>query len=271
MTGHGISHGAVSVMNAIPCGIGSTIGIDLRTRARFEPSERTSIELAGRPELDTNLVETCVRRTLEWIGAETYDYHLEVETDIPPSMGLKSSSSVCNSVIRSVLDHHGINKDDLEIVRLGVSCAKECKVTITGAFDDACGCELGGLVITDNSKNELLNRIAIPSYDVVICIPDRNIPKSKVPVDRYRELSSQYESMVPRIADDYLNVLTENGRFVEDIIGGDHSLAEKAMESGALAAGISGTGPALAILTEKGRGKEISDSMGCRTIITETR
>ena len=136
MTGHGTSYGAISVMNAIPCGIGSTIGIRLRTEAEFKPSDTFAIFLIDRPGMDDALVRTCVSRTFEAIGQEPFDYELTVRSDIPPSMGLKSSSSVCNAVISSVLDHFDIQWEPLDVIRLGVECAKECGVTITGAFDD---------------------------------------------------------------------------------------------------------------------------------------
>ena len=272
MKGKGSSYGAISVMNAIPCGIGSTIGIGLRTEAVFEDSDDIMITLIDRPETSSELAETCVRRAREAIGQGADDgYHLEIRTDIPPSMGLKSSSSVCNAVISAVLDAYGERMEPLDIIRLGVGCAKECGVTITGAFDDACGCGLGGLVVTDNTKNELLLRKEIPEYDAVICIPDTMIPKNKVPVGRYRELREIYEKMVPKIEKGYLEVLTENGRCVEEIIGRTDGLSEKAMKAGALAAGITGTGPATAIIAEKGDGKRISDVLGCRTIVTGTR
>jgi len=270
MTGHGVSYGAISVMNAIPCGIGATIGIELRTDVDFAPSDSTKITLIDRPNTGDGLVRTCVARTFEALGKEPFDYELTVRTDIPPSMGLKSSSSVCNATISAVLDHFGEKWDPLRIIRLGVECAKECRVTITGAFDDACGCHLGGLVVTDNSKNELLSRTDVPRYDVVICVPDRSIPKSKVPVERYRELSAKYESMVPGIGKDYLNILNTNGSLVGSIIGIE-GLAGKAMKLGALAAGVTGTGPAVAIVAEEGDGKRIADAMGCRTIITSVR
>ena len=272
MKGRGTSYGAVSVMNAIPCGIGSTIGIGLRTEASFEDCDERKITLTDRPELSPVLAEICVRRAREAIGQNIDEgYHLEIGTEIPPSMGLKSSSSVCNAVISAVLDAYGERMEPLDIIRLGVECAKECKVTITGAFDDACGCGLGGLVVTDNSRNELILRKEIPEYDVIICIPDRMIPKSKVPVERYRELRERYERMVPRIGDDYLNILTENGRCVEDIISDANGLAERALKEGALSAGITGTGPATAIIARKGDGKRISDALGCITMITRTR
>lgn len=272
MKGLGVSHGAVSVMNAIPCGIGSTIGISLRTEARIESSEGQIVSLVDRPKVGPTLAETCVRRTREAIDQDTAEgYHLEIVTDIPPSMGLKSSSSVCNAVISAVLDAYGEKMDPLDIIRLGVRCAKECKVTITGAFDDACGCGLGGLVVTDNTKDELLLRKEIPEYDVIICVPDETIPKSKVPVDRYRGLSDVYSEMVPRIEDDYLNVMTENGRYVEGIIDRPSGHARKALEEGALAAGITGTGPATAIIAKKGDGQRIAGSIDCRKILATTR
>jgi 3-phosphoshikimate 1-carboxyvinyltransferase len=271
MTGHGVSYGAVSVMNAIPCGIGSTIGIGLRTEAEFDSAEQTDITLIDRPGMDTRLARTCVERTLEWIGRKMPGYVLTIESEIPPSMGLKSSSSVCNAVIESVLDYFGIVKDPVDVVKLGVECAKECKVTITGAFDDACGCHLGGLVITDNGRNELLSRTSIEDYDVVISVPDREIPKSKVPVESYRALSGRYEALVPELGSDCLKVLTENGRMVEDIVGGDGEVCKKAMEAGALATGMTGTGPAIAIIAKPGDGKRVSEALGGRTIVTKVR
>ena len=270
MTGHGISYGAISVMNAIPCGIGSTIGIRLKTEAVFSPSGVTKVTLVDRPDTSDKLARKCVSRTLESIGTGPMDYELTVRTDIPPSMGLKSSSSVCNAVISSVLDHFGVQWGPLEVIRLGVECAKECKVTITGAFDDACGCHLGGLVVTDNSKNELILRKDIPRYDVVICVPDRKIPKNKVPVERYRELRDEYETLVPGIGDRYLDVLNRNGELVGGIVGTD-DIAGNAMRLGALAAGVTGTGPAVAVVCRENDGQRIADALDCRTIVTSTR
>lgn len=271
MTGRGISHGAISVMNAIPCGIGSTIGIDIRTEAIFEPANSTIIELIDRPNLSTDLVRTCVRRAFEAMDTAPEKYELTVECGVPPSMGLKSSSTVCNAVISAVFDNYGARMDPLDIIKLGTECAKECGVTITGALDDACGCLFGGLVITDNSKNELILNKKIPGYDVVICLPKRSILKSKVPVDRYRELSEEYQRLVPRIENDYLEVLTQNGRHIEAIIGKDNDIVERAFSAGALAAGITGTGPAIAVVADLGTGKGISEELGCDCIVTRTR
>lgn len=269
MTGIGRSHGAVSVLNAIPCGIGSAMGLDLWTRAVFEPSDRIRVELAGREGMDTLMAETCVKRALERIGEDPgMGFDLVVESEIPPSKGLKSSSSVCNAVISSVLDHFGMEMDAVEMMRLGVECARECGVTITGAFDDACGCHLGGLVVTDNFRCEILYRKAMPVYDAVIVIPDGTIRKKDVDAESYRRMGCAFRSLSARIADDPLSVLTENGRMVARIAGIDDAAAEKALSLGALAAGVTGTGPAVAIVIEKGRGRKMAEEFGEDVILS---
>ena len=158
----------------------------------------------------------------------------------------------------------------LDVIRLGVRCARECNVTVTGSFDDACGCEYGGLVITDNKNDDIINRMRIPEYDVIICLPG-SPPKEKIPKEKYTVLSDMFQAMAPSIESDYLNVLTENGRYIGRIIGDTSDLAESALKAGALAAGVSGTGPAIAALTEKGKGKEIADRFCSNYILTRTR
>jgi shikimate kinase len=77
---------------------------------------------------------------------------------------------------------------------------------------------------------------------------------------------------IQKIAEtDYLKAITLNGRLIAEVTGTDNSIAEKALEAGALAAGISGTGPAIAVIAKKGHGKSISDKLPCTTILTETR
>ena len=272
MTGTGRSYGAISVLNAIPCGIGSTIGVDLCTEAVFEPSDKTNITLVDRPGMNKRLVKVCVTEALKAIGENPeIRYKLTVKSDIPPSRGLKSSSSVCNAVISSVLDHFKKEMDPLDVIRLGVECAIKCKVTITGAFDDACGCHLGGLVVTDNAKRELISRKELPKYDVLICSPEEYITKDKVDVSKYRELKNAFQKLAHLIDTDPLTVLTRNGRAVAKIIGMDDSLCEKAISRGALAAGVSGTGPAIAIVCEPGKGNDIADGLDCPVIRCRVR
>jgi shikimate kinase len=96
---------------------------------------------------------------------------------------------VCNAVIKAVLDSHSFDMDIMDIIRLGVECAKEAKVTVTGSFDDACGCELGGLIFTENYSTTLIRRKRAEDYDVILCIPEYT--KERVPRERYEAVTGR--------------------------------------------------------------------------------
>lgn len=273
MIGVGISYGAISVLNAIPCGIGATIGVDLCTKVLFEPCDGpTRINIVRRRGLGDGLVKTCVRRALERIGKDpSINYRLKVDSQIPPSRGLKSSSSVSNATICAVLDYYDVQMDELDIIRLGVECAIECNVTITGAFDDACGCHLGGLVVTENSERRLISRRELPKYDVLICSPKEKITKDKVDVSRYRDRRDEFEALAHDVEGHPLDVLTKNGAAVAEIAGISNDIAEVALAQGAVAAGVSGTGPAVAIVCEPGKGAEMEKKLNYNIIRCRVR
>jgi shikimate kinase len=126
------------------------------------------------------------------------------------------------------------------------------------------------LVITDNTNCSLLRRESVPWYDVVIVNPEKEIPKNKVDVSKYHELRAEYESLAHEIIDDPFKVLTENGRHVASIIGMDDSVCREALEMGAVAAGVTGTGPAIAIVCEQSLTEEISRKFG-NTIVCRVR
>ncbi len=77
-------------------------------------------------------------------------------SDIPVSRGLKSSSAAANAVIMATLDALGEQMDPLEAIRIGTKAAIAAKVSVTGAFDDACASLFGGVAITDNRSETLM-------------------------------------------------------------------------------------------------------------------
>ena len=44
---------------------------------------------------------------------------------------------------------------------MGVEAAFDAKVTVTGAFDDACASYFGGVVVTDNLKREMIKQMPL--------------------------------------------------------------------------------------------------------------
>ncbi|MCQ2079984.1 MAG: shikimate kinase, partial [archaeon] len=98
MSGIGESHGCISVLNGIVSGTGAVIGINLVTEAAYdEKGTEQFVRIIGSESTDDNLARICVRRTLERIGKDPkVNYQLTIKSEIPPSRGLKSSSSACN-------------------------------------------------------------------------------------------------------------------------------------------------------------------------------
>ncbi len=276
MTGIGKSHGSVTVINAMPCGIGATIGVALETVARFSASgSGREVRIMNDASENTEMARICVRRAYEAAGAEEPEgWSLETDSQIPVSRGLKSSSCACNAIIRAVFDEIGFEMDQVDLIRLGVGCAREAKVTVTGSFDDACGCGLGGLVLTDNRRDAVLERRDIGSYDVVIHVPEFKIRKTGLPLERLRAMAPEMESVIGMAMDDPFKAMTLNGRLISEASEVDNSIAEKAMALGALGAGMSGSGPAVAIVVPSGEGAAFAERMGLKpseTILTETR
>ena len=279
-----ISHGAITVVNAIPCGIGATVGTDLVTSSEFIVSggER-SVNIVNDPSEDTNMARICVKNTFLHFGVEEPEgWSLAVDSQIPVSRGLKSSSSACNSVISSVTEWiakeygKGFEGNDgtIEMIRLGVRCAREAGVTVTGSFDDACGCHLGGLVITDNRKDEIIIREEVEKKDVILLIPGMKIRKPSLDKDRFYAFASVSSELAELAKRDWFTALTKNGVLVAKALGIDDTVSKKAVSMGAFAAGMSGTGPALSIIIEKNGGASFLKDLehdGYDAMITRTR
>lgn len=267
--GRGTSHGCISVINGIVCGTAAVIGIDLETSAVYEKGGDGITVLTGGTDADDTLARICVSDTLKYIGAPETGYTLSISSEIPPSRGLKSSSSVCNAVVKAVLDAHGIAMDPVEAIKIGVGAAIKAGVTVTGSFDDACGCELGGFVMTDNYTNTILRTHPCDDYAVVLFVPDEI--KVRVPRERYEERAKDIEAAIALCDTDIYAAMTANGRIVSEITGTSSDIMEAAMTAGSVAAGVSGTGPAVAAVCRREDAQRIAESYPCHTIITEMR
>ena len=276
MTGIGQSHGAITVINAMPCGIGATIGASLETIATFSTGgDERVVTIKNDLSENTDMARICVRRAYEVAQEEEPSgWNLETDSEIPVSRGLKSSSTACNAILRAVLAELDCEMDPVNLIRLGVECAREAKVTITGSFDDACGSGLGGLVMTDNTRDLIISHADIEDYDILIHVPKYKIPKKNVSVDVLHAVAPEIRMAIGLAMKKPFEAMTINGRVISRASGVDNSFAEKAISLGALGAGMSGSGPAIAAVIPKGDGTSFAKDMGCdpeETILTATR
>jgi len=266
MKGTGASHGAATIVNAIANGKGAAFGLDLRTEATVELTEGDGITVImdGLPGESTALAERCVLGVLDRVG-EGKRYHAEVRTtsQIPVSRGLKSSSAAANAVVLATLDALNQEMDILEAVRIGTRAAIEAGVSITGAFDDACACALGGVVLTDNRSEEVLFHGPMPDYvRALIYVPDFQVRKASLPRDRIAAVKGLVDLAFEQAHEgDYFRALTLNGMCYSTALGLDQEAALTAMMNGALAAGLTGTGPGVVMLVVEDKVPEFRAAM----------
>ena len=270
LTGRAVAYGAITVINAISCGLGAALGVELKTEAYVELTDRPGrIEgkILSDPGESTILIEKAVGRVLEYFGLQDeYGAYVETRSNIPIARGLKSSSVAANAIVLAVLDALGEKIDDMTILNLGVDAAIDAGVTITGAFDDASASYFGGLTITDNRRREILKHIRdIKQYPVLIHVPEGKIYTSRSNVRRMRIIADEVRAL-HRMAlrGDYWQSMTLNGIIYSEILGFDAGMAIDALENGALAAGLSGTGPSIAAIVPEEKIDDVRETWSKR-------
>ena len=251
-----ISRGAITVVNAIATGKGSALGINLETKAtiKLNDSGKITAKIKNASKEDTKLMELCAKYAFNHLGVE-YGAKIETESNIPIAKGLKSSSAAANAVVLATVD--AVMKEnpelkspgDMDIINLGVNAAIKAEVTITGAFDDASASYLGGFVVTDNEKREILKAEKIEPLDVLLFVPKEKIYTIKIDVDRTKLLRK--EALIAwkeALEGNIYSAMNLNGILYSTTLNQDPDVALSALRAGALASGLCGTGPAVAAL-----------------------
>ena len=274
LKGFGSCKGAATVVNAIAIGKGAAFGIDLETKAyvTLRKDERIDVTIDGHPSEETLLAERCVMNVLDEYSDQKYKgADVKTFSEIPISKGLKSSSSAANAIVSATLDALSCTVKNEDILSIGVQSAKEAKVTITGAFDDAAASLLGGLVMTDNTTCEIIKRIPMPQdLKVLIHVPDFNIRKRDVPVARVKETHEESETAFKlALEGNFEKAMMINGKAQEKAMGLSGEISNKAMKCGALSAGLSGTGPATVMLVKKTDTERFKNCFGENLVITD--
>ncbi len=262
MKGFGKSHGAFSIVNGIGCGIGVSAGNMLTLESEFFDFGVKS---------DSLVVNNCVKKAFEFCNESVpEEWSVSIKSEIPQGVGMKSSSAVCNAIISSVFDYLKYDSDKSDIINLGVSCARASNITVTGALDDARACFFGGIQVTDNLTDSVIGYGPLADYDIIYVLPDSTYERESLNFDNFKNHHSELEELTKNALKEPFKTMIENSKLYSKSMNLDNSIAENAMESGAIGSSISGTGPAVAIITENG--KSFSKEMGYENyIITKTR
>lgn len=247
--------GSATVINAIAAGRGSAFAIDMRVKASVELFE-DPLEIRGEvdgSEEDSELIETAVRRVLEEEGSrDLYGAKVETKTNLPIAVGLSSSSAAANATVLGTYAAIGKEPDPQEAIGIGIDAAFEAGTTVTGAFDDASASYFGGGTMTDNENREILKRFELdPSVKVLIYVPPDKSYTKEVDVGKVgmiRDLMDLVEEKAMK--GNIYGAQTLNGLIYSSVLNYDFQPALKALEAGAEASGLTGTGPAVVAISK---------------------
>jgi shikimate kinase len=264
--GYGKASGAGTIINAIATYKGSAFGIDLWTHAEVELGDDfrgIGGEIEDEPESDTRLIERCVELVLRRFDLPLRGY-VKTRSEVPMGSGLKSSSAAANAAVVATLDAVGEKAKAaigaLDAIRIGVKAALDVGVSVTGAFDDACASLLGGIVITDNKKMELVKRVEKES-EVLILVPSRKAFTADTDVNRSRLIAPwvnlAYELA---LADKFEDAMTLNGFLYCSALNFDPEPMLKALECGVKGVSLSGTGPSFVALVNEESERRLRDA-----------
>ncbi len=265
-------HGAISIVNAIATGKGATLGISLKTEATVKTSVGKGIVLKlENGTFSSRLINKVVEKVVPKKILNKNKLEISIRSEVPTGYGLKSSSSTSSAVALACAKLFNPTWSDQKILLAGVEASIQTKVSITGAYDDACGCYYGGFVVTDNYQRKIIKSEKGPkNLSSVIFIP-RSRKRGKI--KNLKNLSPVFEQAW-RLAknSDYWNAMVLNGLAASTILNSDPQIITELLERGALGASISGNGPAIAAIVKKRdiqNIKKVFSSHEGKTIVSE--
>ena len=243
--------GAVSIVNAIATGKGSTLGIDTFVETTLTKKEGKGIHITSENKsISSRLINKLIENMIPRKILDNTKLELDFKSNIPTGYGLKSSSAISSAVVLSCAKAFGKIMSDDEILKLGAKTSIQTKISITGAYDDACACHFGGFNVTDNSKMKLLHReIAPKDLQAIIFLPKS---RKRGNLKKLKEFKDAFEKSWQLAKNsDYWNAAILNGIATSSILNSEPNLIMKLMEKGALCATISGNGPSIMAITDR--------------------
>ena len=244
-------HGAVSLVNAIANQKGATLGIELKVEATVETSPGKGITIQSENKsLSSRLINKTIEKIVSKKDLEQNKISITLDSEIPTGYGLKSSSAISSAIAMGCAKIFKPKLTDQQILLAGVDASIESKVSITGAYDDACSCYYGGFNVTDNAKKKRIQFEKGPSNLIAVIFIPKNRKRGNL--KKLKILSSVFENAweLARKAN-YWDAMIINGLATASILNSDAKIITDLIEKGALGASVSGNGPSIAAITKK--------------------
>jgi shikimate kinase len=251
-------------------GRGAAFGLAFHVTAHVEDARRWRVAAKGRalPPGQGRLALRCARLAQLELGVQG-PLAIDIASDIPPRRGLKSSSAVSVAVVRAVMDHQKAPLSNQRILEIASQAGQESGTSLTGAFDDAAACLLGGVVLTDNRRRKILKVDCLPpGLGALVRIPHQTLATAALRQTRFEKIAGLVdEAWTQARAGRYPVAMALNSLAYARILGHSLQFTMDALEQGAWAAGLSGKGPAEVALVRGGaRGRTQARYPGARPV-----
>jgi shikimate kinase len=245
-------HGAISLVSAIANQKGATLGIELKVEAIVEviPGNGITIESENK-NISSRLINKTVEKIVSKKKLEQNKIMITINSEIPTGYGLKSSSAISSVVALACAKIFKSKFTDQQVLLAGVEASIESKVSITGAYDDACSCYYGGFNVTDNQKRKRIQFQKSQNNLIAVIFIPKNRKRGNL--KNLKILSSVFENAwILAKKTNYWEAMIINGLATSSILNSDPKIIIELIEKGALGASVSGNGPAIAAITKKG-------------------
>ena len=244
--GTGTANGGISVLHAAGLGKGCSVGIELQCEVKLVKGEKF-------PSDEHGLLETVMQVWTESGYPQFDDIGWEIHSDIPIGQGLKSSAAVACAALRALDNASWTGLGDFEIVDMAVEAQRRAGCTITGSMDDAWAAISSGWKLVDPSvpsrESILMEGDIEENLEVLIGLRGSRVLSTES--FDFVSHSKLFERALASLSGgSILSAISTNGMAISASMKDDDSLrlCNSLIVRGALAAGISGSGPAVAAI-----------------------
>ncbi|MGL4669970.1 MAG: shikimate kinase [Methanobacteriaceae archaeon] len=207
-----------------------------------------------------------------------------------------TSNGVVKVVAKLLSEEFDLNPlNDMEIINLAIDASLKAKVTITGAFDDATASYFGGITVTNNMERDIIikepfsnnnnnNNNLVNSNNnnnssnnnsnsnsnsnyygnnynkVLVYMPKTHAKTSDANLANMKLIAPFVETAFKKAREKkYFEALTLNGILYCTALGFNPKIALDALNSGAIASGLSGTGSSFVAICNSENIDDIKD------------
>ncbi len=244
-------HGAVSLVNAIANQKGATLGIELKVEVIVKTSSGKGINIQSENKsVSSRLINKTIEKIVPKKDLEKNKIEVILNSEIPLGYGLKSSSAISSAVALACAKIFRPNMSDQQILLAGIDASIETKVSITGAYDDACSCYFGGFNVTNNKKKIRVHYEKIPPNLIAVIFIPKNRKRGNL--KNLKLLSIVFENAWNLAKKSkYWDAMIINGLATSALLNSEPKIITGLLEKGALGASVSGNGPSIAAITKK--------------------